>query len=188
MHTKGVSSVRSPVRNLAQSSASATHEAFVRAVIKSFREEYAIDEDPCFVHETSHYLEDEYFKVGMSELQASLPMPCVSCSLMGSVQGWDWAYGQTPEFEYVIGKTFQWGQLTSTIHSRHGIILSCSFSIPRDARIPLSTRAGLDRLSQRLIGKRYAFVDDSEVLGDDDGGKTEGMADIWSWLKREMHV
>ena len=45
MHTKGVASVRSPVRNLAQSSASATHDAFVDAVIQSFREEYAIDEE-----------------------------------------------------------------------------------------------------------------------------------------------
>lgn len=45
MHAKGVASVRSPVRNLVQSSASATHEAFVDAVIKSFREEYAINEE-----------------------------------------------------------------------------------------------------------------------------------------------
>lgn len=45
MNTKGVASVRSPVRNLVQSSASATHEGFVDAVIKSFREEYAIDEE-----------------------------------------------------------------------------------------------------------------------------------------------
>lgn len=44
MRTKGVASVRSPVRNLVQSSASATHEAFVHAIIQSFREEYAIDE------------------------------------------------------------------------------------------------------------------------------------------------
>ncbi|KAG6378958.1 hypothetical protein JVT61DRAFT_13245 [Boletus reticuloceps] len=71
MHTKGVASVRSPVRNLLQSSASATHEGFVDAVIESFRKEYAIDEQPCFVHETSQYLEDEYFKAGMSELRAS---------------------------------------------------------------------------------------------------------------------
>ena len=45
MHTKGVASVRSPVRNLVQSSASVTHEAFVQAVIQSFREEYAIDQE-----------------------------------------------------------------------------------------------------------------------------------------------
>lgn len=45
MRTKGVASVRSPVRNLVQSSASATHETFVDAVIQSFREEYTINEE-----------------------------------------------------------------------------------------------------------------------------------------------
>ena len=45
MRTKGVASVRSPVRNLVQSSESATHDAFVDAVIQSFREEYAIDKE-----------------------------------------------------------------------------------------------------------------------------------------------
>jgi lipoate-protein ligase A len=45
MHTKGVASVRSPVRNIVQSTASVTHEAFVGAVIRSFKEEYAIDEE-----------------------------------------------------------------------------------------------------------------------------------------------
>lgn len=45
MHTKGVASVRSPVRNLVQSNPSATHEAFVNAVVQSFRQEYAIDEE-----------------------------------------------------------------------------------------------------------------------------------------------
>ncbi|KAI9574432.1 hypothetical protein HD554DRAFT_35481 [Boletus coccyginus] len=148
MHTKGVASVRSPVRNLVQSSASATHEAFVDAVIQSFREEYAIDEEPYFVHETSPYLEDEYFKAGMSELQS-----------------WDWAYGQTPEFEYIISNTFQWGQLACTIHSRHGVILSSSFSVSPDAPVHPGARAALDGLSRHLIGKRYAFVEDSEVVG-----------------------
>jgi len=167
MHTKGVASVRSPVRNIVQSSASVTHEAFVDAVIRSFREEYAIDEEPCFVHEASPYLEDEYFKIGMSDLQS-----------------WDWAYGQTPEFEYVISKTFEWGQLTSTIHAKHGVILSCSFSPSCDASMPPSIQVGLDRLSGRLTGKRYAFVDDSEALG----GDGENVVEIWNWLKREMCV
>ncbi|KAF8450260.1 hypothetical protein L210DRAFT_2377354 [Boletus edulis BED1] len=171
MHTKGVASVRSPVRNLLQSSASATHEGFVDAVIESFRQEYAIDEQPCFVHETSQYLEDEYFKAGMSELRS-----------------WDWVYGQTPEFEYVISNTFHWGELTCTIHSRHGIILSCSFSFSPDVHLCPATRAGLGRLGGRLVGKRYAFVDDSEVVGSDDGDGTEGTGEIWNWLKREMCV
>ncbi|KAG9317692.1 hypothetical protein JVU11DRAFT_1905 [Chiua virens] len=175
MKTKGVASVRSPVRNLAQSSAAATHEAFVETVIRSFREEYAIEEEPYLVHETGQYLEDEYFKVGMSELQASLT-PC----------SWDWAYGQTPEFEYVISGAFKWGQLTSKIHSRHGTILSCSLSFPHEARIPPSTREWLLELSQRLVGKRYGFVEEGVI--EDDTDDSLDMKEIWSWLKREMQV
>ncbi|KAF9226770.1 Lipoyltransferase and lipoate-protein ligase [Gyrodon lividus] len=94
MNTKGVASVRSPVRNLVQSSTTATHQAFVETMVRSFREEYGIDEEPCFVDEAPEYVEDEYFRVGMTELQS-----------------WDWAYGQTPEFEYFVGKTFEWGQV-----------------------------------------------------------------------------
>ena len=44
MHTKGIASVRSPVRNLQQYDDSVTHEKFVEAVIDSFRQEYSIDE------------------------------------------------------------------------------------------------------------------------------------------------
>lgn len=137
MRTKGVASVRSPVRNLVQSSASVTHEAFVDAVIQSFREEYAVDGEvsrqlnsgshcrhshvfrqTCFVHETSPYLEDEYFKAGMSELQASVLIVRPKDLLTDSfVQSWDWAYGQTPEFEDVISAAFQWGELVG-LHSR----------------------------------------------------------------------
>lgn len=62
------------------------------------------------------------------------------------------------------------------------MILSCSFSSSGDAR----TCTGLDQLSQRLIGKQYGFVDDGEVVGD--GDETEGVREIWSWLKREMCV
>ena len=58
------------------------------------------------------------------------------------------------------------------------MILSCSFLVSPDAR------AGLDGLSRRLIGKRYAFVEDSEVVGE----KDDEMGEVWSWLKREMCV
>lgn len=51
METKGVASVRSPVRNLQQYEPSVTHEHFVRAVVESFQDEYAINEP---VH--SHFL------------------------------------------------------------------------------------------------------------------------------------
>ena len=44
MHTKGIASVRSPVRNLQQYDDSVTHEKFVEAVIDSFRQEYSVNE------------------------------------------------------------------------------------------------------------------------------------------------
>lgn len=72
---------------------------------------------PCFVHETLPYLEDEYFKVGMSDLQVRLLLLLYAPSCLHDTlaQSWDWAYGQTPEFEYVIRKTFVWGQLVSSL-------------------------------------------------------------------------
>ncbi|KIJ20444.1 hypothetical protein PAXINDRAFT_160997 [Paxillus involutus ATCC 200175] len=169
MNTKGVASVRSPVRNLVQSSTIATHQSFVDAVVKSFREEYGIDEEPCFVDEAPEFLEDEYFKVGMTELRS-----------------WGWAYGQTPEFEYIVQKTFQWGTVTSTISSKHGLILSCRFSFSDGTNISQTTRSALDSLSQNLVGKRYAFVDESEMLGRDDAREVEGVEEVWRWLKGEM--
>lgn len=43
-------------------------------------------------------------------------------------------------------------------------------------------------MSRCLIGKRYAFVGDSEVLGGDDGDERVGVEEVWGWLKREMCV
>jgi lipoate-protein ligase A len=45
MITRGVASVRSPVRNLCWFQPEITHEAFVAAVVRAFREEYGVDED-----------------------------------------------------------------------------------------------------------------------------------------------
>lgn len=46
METKGVASVRSPVRNLQHFNRGVTHEGFVDAVINEFREEYPVALDP----------------------------------------------------------------------------------------------------------------------------------------------
>jgi lipoate---protein ligase len=46
--TKGVASVRSPVRNLQQYNPGITHEAFVEAVVCAFREHYNIQEEVKF--------------------------------------------------------------------------------------------------------------------------------------------
>jgi len=33
--------------------------------------------------------------------------------LARACKSWDWAYGQTPEFEYVIERNFGWGDVVS---------------------------------------------------------------------------
>ena len=44
MITRGVASVRSPVKNLQEFSPAVTHDKFVQAVVRAFREEYHIEE------------------------------------------------------------------------------------------------------------------------------------------------
>jgi len=153
MITKGVASVRSPVCNLAQFSKKVSHEMFVNAVVDSFKAEYGVHDKPCIVNDTDDLARIGYIQRGMAELPS-----------------WDWAFGQTPEFEYTIKKPFVWGDVTAHIHARHGVILSC-------------TLQGLDsELGKALEGKRYGFVEDEE-LGVDLSGRREV---VWAWLKEEM--
>ncbi|KAJ8588917.1 Lipoyltransferase and lipoate-protein ligase [Rhizopogon salebrosus TDB-379] len=153
MITKGVASVRSPVCNLAQFSKTVSHDTFVAAVVDSFKAEYGIHDEPRIVDDTDDLARIEYIQRGMTELPS-----------------WDWAFGQTPEFEYTVTGSFTWGDVTAHIHARHGVILSC-------------TLRGLDsELGKALEGKRYGFVEDEE-LGVDVSGEA---AVVWAWLKEEM--
>ncbi|KAI6166201.1 hypothetical protein EDD17DRAFT_1785809 [Pisolithus thermaeus] len=172
MNTRGVESVRSPVCNLVESNTRITHEAFVEAVITSFREEYDVADEPCVVEETPEYVGDEYFKSGMAELPR-----------------WDWAYGQTPEFEYVLKKRFGWGDVTCTIRSKHGIILSSTSTLSASST---NIQATLDELGRRLEGRRYGFVQDVEVLSELEYRSGEvvqsEVGELWRWLKAEMRA
>lgn len=44
MITRGVASIRSPVKNLQEFSPAVTHDKFVRAMVQAFREEYHVGE------------------------------------------------------------------------------------------------------------------------------------------------
>ncbi|KAH7888238.1 hypothetical protein F5I97DRAFT_1806149 [Phlebopus sp. FC_14] len=176
MQTKGVASVWSPVCNLAQCDTDVTHRSFIDAVVRSFRQEYGIDQEvrPCLVDETSEYLEDEYFKFGIAELAS-----------------WDWAYGQTPEFEYVLHRRFHWGEVTSTIRSKHGRILSCTFAFPDEHAITPRAISLVKALSRSLEGKKYGFIEDGEVIGSiENSGRhedTQVRHEVLEWLKSEMN-
>jgi hypothetical protein len=49
MITRGVPSVRSPVKNLQEFSPAVTHDKFLQAMVRAFREEYHVEEPvrPC---------------------------------------------------------------------------------------------------------------------------------------------
>ncbi|KIL70419.1 hypothetical protein M378DRAFT_183922 [Amanita muscaria Koide BX008] len=147
MVTKGVASVPSPVCNLQRFNRSITHGSFTDAVVNEFCTSYGIDVNVphCVVNGDEEALDSiEYVRKGIAELST-----------------WDWAFGQTPEFSYTIDRSFPWGDATATIHSKHGIILSCALQVA-NSRL---TAAELDQLasfSKSLENKRY---DSEEIAG-----------------------
>ncbi|KZV77137.1 Lipoyltransferase and lipoate-protein ligase, partial [Peniophora sp. CONT] len=157
MVTRGVASVRSPVRNLCWFNPDISHDAFVEAVIRAFREEYGISEEVCEVDETEDLLSIPYIREGMAELTT-----------------WDWAFGQTPEFTYTLQRSFAWGEVTAELRSKHGLILGCEFKTD-DAW----AREELETFGVSLAGKRYGFMDSENSL--EDGP----VAEVSAWLAEE---
>ncbi|KAI0732854.1 hypothetical protein C8Q72DRAFT_815227 [Fomitopsis betulina] len=162
IETKGVESVRSPVRNLQHFNPEVTHERFVDAIVTAFRKEYGINEEAHTVEENDAIKDIDYIRKGIAELPS-----------------WDWAFGQTPEFSHKLTHGFPWGELTADIHSKHGIILSCTFSSSESAD-PGSMRQ-LGELSERLKQQRYGFVDESALGAEAHEGGLQGA--VWHWLR-----
>ena len=68
MVTRGVASVRSPVRNLCWFNPEVSHGAFVEAVVQVFREEYGVIDEVKEVDESEDLLDIPYIREGMAEL------------------------------------------------------------------------------------------------------------------------
>lgn len=68
MVTRGVASVRSPVRNLCWFNPDISHGAFVEAVVRAFREEYGVTEEAQEVDDSDDLLSIPYIRDGMAEL------------------------------------------------------------------------------------------------------------------------
>ncbi|KAH9939952.1 hypothetical protein B0H21DRAFT_697910 [Amylocystis lapponica] len=163
--TKGVASVRSPVRNLQQSAPSVDHAAFVDAVVAAFRREYSVDEEICAVEHDEDMDGIEYVRHGIAELPS-----------------WQWAYGQTPEFTQTIKRSFAWGDITAQIHSKHGMILSCTLATSDTVNSAL--KQGLGEFADGLTGQKYGFVEEDTLLAK--VGYQTAITDLWQWLRTEM--
>ena len=70
MQGRGVPSVRSPVRNLRDFKPDLDHEKFVSSVIRSFAEEYGVEEKAVVVDEAT-LRENDYIASGVQELFVS---------------------------------------------------------------------------------------------------------------------
>lgn len=131
---------------------------------------------------------------------AELPVSVVHVSVCGtlsdrSMQSWDWAFGQTPEFTYSIRGQFAWGNVVrrfcthrykliayqggpqaAEIRSKHGVILSCTLT-PDDTTLSKN----LDKLGVVLEGQKYGSVR-SDLLD----SAEQRLRDVAVWLEREM--
>lgn len=99
---------------------------------------------------------------------------------MSELLSWQWAFGQTPEFTYDLQNTFTWGNVTTQISSKHGVIVSCTFQVTDTDGSERQLREDLDALSKQLEGQMYGFLDDglSPKLGP--------LRDVWTVLTRAM--
>jgi lipoate-protein ligase A len=155
MVTKGVASVRSPVCNISQVKAGVTHEDYTRAMIRQFSLAFKTDDHIQYIDETKEIQNIEYIRNGMNELQ-----------------GWEWKYGQTPEFTYEISQDFAWGHVRALITSRHGIIKSCRLEAPT---LDLFEVGQLESL---VATQKYGFME----LQSDRGSWDPHFIDVWDWL------
>lgn len=161
LHTKGVDSVRSPVRNLREWSERSTHEAFVNSVSEEFTRVYGGDGQISEVDET--YLDgSDTIQKGINELKS-----------------WEWSHGQTPEFTHDLTKTFSWGEVSVHIKSKHGIINACQMDSP-SSTASSQTSVVLRALGNEVVGMKYGILNSER---DDDG---EIRQDVLDWLRQAM--
>ncbi|KAG9104283.1 Biotin/lipoate A/B protein ligase [Ceratobasidium sp. 370] len=156
LHTKGVESVRSPVANLVSFSSSITHDAFVHAVVRAFREKYNDqgETDDAVVHVEQG---NEIVEKGANELRS-----------------WGWRFGQTPEFTHDLTNTFSWGEVRVRLTSRKGLITDCSVSgIDLSVSDLIGLRYGTLDGAEDILMKSFT-------------GQPNRLQNVLTWLRVEM--
>ncbi|RDB20159.1 Lipoate-protein ligase A [Hypsizygus marmoreus] len=165
MVTKGVASVRSPVCNLQRFSDAISHDNFMNAVVHEFQKEYGLQSSPQMIDQTEDLEILDYIRKGMDELRASL-------------LSWDWAYGQTPEFTYMIENSFKWGNMMVEIRSKHGIINSCAFNL-MNTSLDETIVEEITGLGRSLEGTRYGFWDSNLAV-------SGPLQDVFVWMQKML--
>ncbi|WP_302762178.1 lipoate--protein ligase [Christensenella hongkongensis] len=100
IESKGIASVRSRVVNLAELNPQITPESMTQALKKSFAAEYGEPQEYPFTQEAW----DEIARI--EERNA----------------GWDWLFGQTPQFDITIKTRFAWGGIELLLKTKDAVI------------------------------------------------------------------
>ena len=85
MITRGVASIRSPVKNLQEFSPAVTHDRFVRAIVQAFREEYHAGEPVrptrSFHHSLTHHCSLPLAQVQYVQAEDATNIPYIQDSM-----------------------------------------------------------------------------------------------------------
>ncbi|WVQ78213.1 hypothetical protein IAT38_000296 [Cryptococcus sp. DSM 104549] len=187
METKGIASHRSAVTTLNHylpppSSPGAPahplhHDDFVRAVAREFAKVYATADKKMETREVSEGgVKDEKVWKGYEELK-----------------GWEWQYGQTPEFTNELEGSFSFGDISVALTSRHALIQSITFHLTPPLHASRAETAEqqdfLDALALSLVGKPYESLRGAEGVpsGRFDEEKWRDLGnEVMGWLRRVM--
>ncbi|CAM3792947.1 lipoate--protein ligase [Xenorhabdus thuongxuanensis] len=131
LQTKGITSVRSRVMNLAELLPGLTHEIVCQGIIDAF-----------FAY---------FGKTAKAEVispQALPDLPGFS-DIFAKQSSWEWNFGQAPAFSHVLDTRFHWGGVELHVDVEHGVISRCQ--VFTDSLEP----SPLELLSEKLIGVLY---------------------------------
>lgn len=173
--SKGMTSVKSRVTNLADIIPDLTVEDVKEAIIEAFIKEYSIDSQvPRIEVKTGHnWPEDEKFRSNVARNSS-----------------WAWCYGESPDFDICLKNRFSWGGIELYFKLDEGIITSAEvFSdslyeeiISQLPKIFIGTRLIGSELSGKIRNGVKAIFD----LAKDEDKIEIVMKDIAEWLDKEV--
>lgn len=103
LQSKGVSSVRARVANMATLDPSITVESLSEALVQKFEEKNG---------------EATRMDIGVIDMEGAHDF----AQMLDKLRDWDWRFGQTPKFEHNLSKRFPWGTIDLHVDSDHGMI------------------------------------------------------------------
>ncbi|PVG00022.1 Lipoyltransferase and lipoate-protein ligase [Serendipita vermifera] len=163
---RSVTSVRSPVKNIAEMKPGVEHNVFSEALIDSFCSQFSMERAVTLIGEeimdADHPEEKRYIEHSITELES-----------------WEWKYGQTLDFTHRISGKVEGHELDAEINAKHGIITSCRIE-PREPDLTSAIADAAQVTATYLVGKRYA----STEYGGFEGGLLERQ--LLRWLQSEM--